>query len=429
MKALLLTYLLTYGGAACSLLEPWVGVLVYIAFAIIRPDALWFYSVPIGNYSRIVAVALLIGWGVRGLGNWRFGRATPIVWSFIGFVAWAALCAMDAPHQDTAWDYVGILAKILLPFLVGITLIDSVERLKQLAWTLVVSQGYVAYEMNTYYFGGYNRAAEGFGGMGRAVFGTGLVICLAVAFSLMLASKVIWHRALAAICAMLIGHTVLLTYSRGAMLATLAVAAYMVWIMPKTTKYLTYLAAAVAVTAALSGPSVYERFGSTFAEAEDRDASASSRLDLWMNCLDLMSKRPLTGVGPEHFGYHAPEYGWEAGKEAHNLWLQTGAELGIPGLALMVAFFGLTVLRLWRIAGRFGRSDEPWLPGLAAATTAGLIGFSFAGVFVTIARLELPYFAVLLGAGVLKVAALAPLESHQTAILESESECLAPCLS
>lgn len=427
MKGLILTYALTYGGCAVALFQPWIGVLIYIAFCILKPDSIWFYSVPAGNYSRIVAIGLLIGWGLRGLGSWRFGRATPIVWSFIAFVGWAAISAARAPFQDTAWAYVEMIVKILLPFLAGITMIDSLERLKQLAWTIVISQGYVAYEMNMFYLGGFNMAEEGFGDMGRAVIGTGMVICLAMAIILALAAERRWQRCLAGGCALFIGHTVVLTYSRGAMLATGLMGGCIIWLLPKTPKHVAFLAAAGALGAVMAGPSVHERFATTFAAEGTRDASAQSRLVLWNNCLDIISKEPLFGVGPEHFQYHAPQYGWGEGKEAHMLWLQTGAELGTPGMLLLIGFYTLTCIRLLPLATSFGRWHDPWLPAFAAMTVAGLLGFMLAAVFVTVARLELSYYAVLLGAGTLKVAG--SVQPAAISSIESEQECLVPCLS
>ena len=46
MKGLIFTYLLTYGGAAVSLFRPFTGLLIYVCFAIIKPDAL---SVLVGS--------------------------------------------------------------------------------------------------------------------------------------------------------------------------------------------------------------------------------------------------------------------------------------------------------------------------------------------------------------------------------------------
>ena len=35
------TYLMTYGGSAVALVNPFVGLLIYVCFAIIRPESLW----------------------------------------------------------------------------------------------------------------------------------------------------------------------------------------------------------------------------------------------------------------------------------------------------------------------------------------------------------------------------------------------------
>ncbi len=87
-KGLLFTYGLTYGGALVSLFNPFSGLLIYICFAIVRPESMWFWSVPAGNYSRIIAIALLAGWAMHGFGSWRFGRARAIVTAGRHLVCW-----------------------------------------------------------------------------------------------------------------------------------------------------------------------------------------------------------------------------------------------------------------------------------------------------------------------------------------------------
>ncbi|MGH9429170.1 MAG: DUF5935 domain-containing protein, partial [Terriglobia bacterium] len=166
MKGLLFTYLLTYGGAVISLFSPFAGLLIYICFAIVKPDSMWYWSVPPGNYSRIVAAGMLVGWALHGFGHWQFGRARGIAVCFAGFVAWALLSALNAPQPDRGLAFVESFAKILLPFLVGMTTIDSIDKLKKVAWVMALSQGYVALEMNLSYLGGYNRIRdEGFARM------------------------------------------------------------------------------------------------------------------------------------------------------------------------------------------------------------------------------------------------------------------------
>src|SRR5262245_35542605 len=115
-KGLIVTYLLTYGGALVSLFNPYVGLLIYICFEIIRQESLWHLSVPAGNYSRIVAIGLLVGWGLHGCGSWNFGRGRPIVLAIVGFWVWAALSGLQAPDGERSWLFVESLGKIALPF-------------------------------------------------------------------------------------------------------------------------------------------------------------------------------------------------------------------------------------------------------------------------------------------------------------------------
>ena len=77
MKGLVFTYLLTYGGALVAIFKPFIGLLIYICFAILKPESVWPWAVPSGNYSRTVAIALVIGWAFQGFGRWNLGAAGP----------------------------------------------------------------------------------------------------------------------------------------------------------------------------------------------------------------------------------------------------------------------------------------------------------------------------------------------------------------
>ena len=127
--------------------NPFIGLLIYICFAIMRPDALWHWSVPAGgNYSRIIAIALLVGWAVNGFGNAGFGRARGIVFCLIGFWSWMLLSYVVTPVD---WNYVESIAKIVLPVVVGVTLVDSIAKVRMVAWVILLSQGYLAARSGT----------------------------------------------------------------------------------------------------------------------------------------------------------------------------------------------------------------------------------------------------------------------------------------
>lgn len=411
MKGLIATYLLTYGGALCSLINPFIGLLIYVCFAIIRPESMWHWSVPDGNYSRIVAIGLLIGWALHGFGQWRFGRGTLPTTMLIGFWCWAALSGLQAPDSARAWGFLESLGKIILPFVVGMTLITSVAQLKQLAWVIVLSQGYVALELNLAYFDGFNRLKiDGFGSMDNNCVAIAMVTGVGMAFFLGLYSPRWWQQGLAYFAAALMAHTIFFSFSRGGMLSLILTGGISLALVKLQPKHYVTLGLAALLGLRMAGPEVQDRFLTVFSDTEKRDASAQGRLELWEDCLDATGKRPIFGLGPAHWPLVAAEYGWLPGKEAHSLWMQVMAELGVPGVALLLGFYLVTMKRLWPLARH--PAGDPWLQLGAAMVVAGLFGFLISAQFVSLVGLEVPYYAGLMGAGVLKVAT-APTDGAQ----------------
>jgi len=406
-KSVILIYLMTYGGAASSLLRPYVGLLVYVSFALLRPEQLWFYSLPAGsNFSRIVAIGLLIGWAIQGFGTWRFGRARLVVQLLIGYWLWVALGTVLADTEN-AYGLLDGLTKTVLPMVVGITLIDTREKVFGLLWTIVLSAGYFAYEANQCFYGGMvNIQDDGFGGLGNGGLSVTMLSVALVGFWLGMVSTPWWQKTLAWGSAALAAHTVLFSFSRGAMLGLLAGAITAFFLIPKKPTHYAIFGLAVAVTLGLAGKSVRDRFATTFADKEERDESAQSRLDLWQDCLDAIKKRPLLGVGPGGFGRIAVEYGWPKGKEAHCLWLQTAAEMGIPGALLLLAFYLSGIERLWSIRKAAAFANNALVRELSPATIPAIVGFIVAAQFVTCSGIEAPWYIALAGMATLRVAFL-----------------------
>ena len=441
MKGFFITLILSYGGGFVALFEPFVGLLAYITLANLRPEYLWFWAVPRGgNYSRVVAAGLLVGFVMQEFLRWRqrepsagfltslvsfalrpvlalagilsganvgdLGRARAVIACLVGFFLWAVFSATLANNPVVAWNFIDILSKIVLPVVLGICLVTTTARLKALAWTLVLSQGYIAYEMNLVYYQGYNQfMAEGFGGMDNNSASIGMVTGMGLAFFLGLYSPRWWQQLLAFGCAALMGHSVLFAMSRGGMVAMVLTGAAAFALIRKTWRHYAVLTLAILLGLRLAGEEVRERFFTTFAGSRDRDASAESRLHLWRACVDVVDKNPFFGVGPDHWPLVANRYGFSRGKEAHTLWLQVAAETGLPGVALLIGFYGLCLTRLWPLArGRLPAGADPWLSYLASAVIAGLVGFAVSAQFVSLKLLEIPYYVTLVGAGVLKLA-------------------------
>jgi probable O-glycosylation ligase (exosortase A-associated) len=419
---LVVVYLVTYVGSVVALFSPFYGLLAYVCFAVIRPASLWHWSVPQdGNFSRLLGIAMLVGWAFHGFGKWRWGRAQVIVCALLAYLAWASVSASLAPDQSEAWHFVEELSKVVLPVLVGMTTIDSMHKVRQLVWVIVLSLGYVAFELNISYFSGFNRLhMTGFGGMDNNSFAIALVTGCGFAFFLGLEERVWWRKWLAFAATALMAHAVFFSFSRGGMLALLITGVVVFLLLDRKPKHHAWLALAVVVALRMAGPEVRERFASAFLNSEQRDVSATSRLDLWRDCWDAMLKNPMLGVGPDHWPLIAHTYGWPKGKEAHSLWFQTGAELGFIGVGLLAAYYLLAIWRLWPYARRRLTPSDSWLATLARMVIASLAGFMVAGQFVSLEGLELPYYVVLCGMAGLAVESRGPWAvSDESPIVES----------
>jgi putative inorganic carbon (hco3(-)) transporter len=102
-------------------------------------------------------------------------------------------------------------------------------------------------------------------------------------------------------------------------------------------------------------------------------ANVSHRLDAWRSALELIEANPLAGVGPGNFQFltaavdNRPPTRGDA-TVVHNTYLEVAAEVGLPALALLLAFLVTSFMRL-----RTVRRRHPGPPSFGVAATAGLI--------------------------------------------------------
>ena len=413
MKGLIFTYALTGIGVAGCLFSPFVGLLVYICFAIVRPDFMWSWSLQAGesHFSRIVGIAMLLSWAAHGFGRWNFGRAGGAVVALLGYWLWMMASSLQAADPQRAWELIEFYAKVILPFLVGLTTITTVRQLKMLAWVILLSQGYLAFELNLYYYqGAFNGPFEGWGGMDNNCVAIAMVTGVGLAFFLGMGAEGWWKKGVALVSAALMAHVIMFSFSRGGMLALALTGLMSFCLIPKKPEHYLLFGLAVLVGLRMAGPEVQKRFMTSFESNElgVREASAQSRLDLWHGALDTALRHPVFGVGPDNWGLYAPNYGWPRGKEVHSLWAQNAAEVGFVGVALLLAFFFLSIRRLWPLTHEATPVTDPWQRDAARMVIASLFGFVIAAQFVTIKYLEVPFYVALVGAGTLMLSRPAP---------------------
>src|SRR4051812_4305352 len=289
MKGLFFTYAVTFGSAALAPFYPYYAFLAYVAFANLKPEFLWPWSVPQGNYSRIVAVAFLFGWLLNGAGSSRLRPVLPIVAALFCYWAWLFLEATISPAQAEAWYAFEVLSKVFLPLIAGLTLLNSLERLKQLAWVLVLAHGMLAIQFNQqYYTYGIDSDTWMFAGLDNNSIAITMVTAVGLAFFLGLASEAWWQKGVAFALAGLMAHVVLFSMSRGGMLAMCVSGATAFLLLPKRMISYVSLAVAALLVIGLAGENVRNEFLSSFGKEEELDPSAQSRFQLTRDALDCM---------------------------------------------------------------------------------------------------------------------------------------------
>jgi hypothetical protein len=143
------------------------------------------------------------------------------------------------------------------------------------------------------------------------------------------------------------------------------------------------------VTGVVSG-NVYSRLGT---------AAGSNRYQYWRAAVHAFNSKPVTGIGPGTFEFYWAQHGSlnEFIRNAHSLYLETAAETGLVGFALIAAF--LLVLICAGVARALRASSAPRT--LLAAATAALLAFCTAAGFDWVWQLAVvPLVALLLGAAI-----------------------------
>lgn len=179
--------------------------------------------------------------------------------------------------------------------------------------------------------------------------------------------------------------------------------------------------AALVAGAALNVPGALDERWEDFKQPYDvtstgaarlSDPSGGARYELWQAAVDANATAPLIGIGPGTF-----EFWWSRNattqvfvRDAHSLYMETLAEVGVIGLVLIVAMIAVIlavgIRRAWR--RRVGRTSA------LAAATAAAAAFALAATFDWVWELTvLPVAFLLLAAAILGPDAVAPSDGPQ----------------
>jgi O-antigen ligase len=344
-------------------------------------------------------------------------RATAAV---LLLLLWAALSIPAALNPATAvFFFIGKFFKLVLLYLLIASAVRGFKDVDRLAFVYYASAAvYAAVILTRFSLGSGEWRLGGLYYYDANDFATLAVTAIPLGLYFSVRRGPPAQRVTSALGLALLSVTFVRSGSRGGFLAMLAVTLFvLVGYRTVRTKWrVAGIAAIAAVLLATASDRYWTQMQSIFSSERDyNQTSQSGRIQIWQRGMGYMLEHPVLGVGLNNFpvaegtiSAMALEHPDQAGvrwDQAHNTFVQVGAELGIPGLLFLVTMLGGAYGALRRVA-RQRPAPQTGVRGpsqLADALTASLVGFIVGGFFLSLAYHEMLYTLVALAAGLGKV--------------------------
>lgn len=203
-------------------------------------------------------------------------------------------------------------------------------------------------------------------------------------------------RVLAGLMTVAVTLGVVLSFSRGGAVGLVALVAALVVLRMVRLRYVLVVLLALALIV-VSFPQYFDRVTSIVAASgfagetptSEVDNSLLSRATETLAAALVMVDHPVVGVGPGMFPAYYEEYAQVVGllirndaeRQAHNLYLGLGAEVGIPGLIVFL-IIGFVTMRMLLRARRVSLVRRPDLERLTTPFLLALLTYYVTGLFL-----------------------------------------------
>lgn len=449
LKLALMLMVTCFGVVGSVIYAPFIPVAIYYMYAVLRPQFLWNYSLsayvsPDFPWSMLLAAAAIATAIIWRAAFWlspsrfegvRLPRFTVGHYLLGLFALWIAVTYVSAERMDVAegcWDE---YRKIFLVFFIASLVTISVRQVWTLYLMFTFSLVYIAWEVNEIYFssGGYNFLYNrGFCGLDNN--GAALLLAMGVPMCVYAWDGIRhWSRWFFPVGVALIGHCVLLSYSRGAMLS-LMISAPLYLVRCRNKKLiLAFYAVGLAAVPFMASKEITDRFMTITKHSEDE--SANSRKTTWSIAWRMANERPVFGFGLRNSSLYTAQYGADMeGRVIHNTYLQIGADSGMVGLGfylvhLVGIFTCCTLIRRYMLGNvglvQYALAIGHWLAGgrwqpqvnltgtddhesrraytIACGIEGAMVTFVFGSFFLSMETFEPPYILAFLAAQTLAI--------------------------
>lgn len=387
-----------FGLVPLMIKRPAIGALVFMWISLMNPHRLTWgpaYGFPFAMMVAVITIGAIL-----------FSReprdypATPVTVLLIIFMVWVTITTLFAisPPFIVNYEWTRVI-KTLLMVAVTILVVQSEADFKKMAWVLVISIGLFGAK------GGLFTLATGGSYLVLGPAGSYIAENNSLALAMVMAVPIIWYMRLQAdkrwlrygLTAMAVLTVIAAagSYSRGALLAGVAMMGFL-WLKSRNKVGTGVVLLMLIPLILLAMPEQWHARMSTIDDYQT-DGSAMGRINAWYFAIEVAKAHPLGGgfmvFNPAMFRVYAPNpTDFHA---AHSIFFQVLGEHGYVGLAL---FIGI-IAAAWSTANKIIKSarqhpELKWASDFAAMAQVSMIGYMVGGAFLSLAYYDYFWYVV-----------------------------------
>jgi O-antigen ligase len=350
--------------------------------------------------SRVIApVALVVTLAVASHERARLRPSAPAAWAYL-YVLWVLASGLWTVSLSGTAFLLASLAIALIYAAAFASLVTAHRELEHVLYALAGAALLTGLFAIATYLLQYSPDLQ----EGRAQGATGdpnffaAYQLVALPLVLVLAGKATrWLRTGLYVTVLVIVGSIFTTLSRGGLLTLLVITIVML-ALPAKALFRSRMQKGVAIVVVIAGLATALSLSSDSLalRLETEDKTGSGRLIAWNAALLSFEERPYLGLGYGAFAAasndlirHTPDVSFRHyelspdGVVAHSLYIGTLAELGVPGLVILLGLLLSTALALRRVSRRAALAGDQFLSQTANALLVGLLAWSLSSIFLS----------------------------------------------
>lgn len=391
---------LVLAASLAALKRPWVGVLAWAWVSLMNPHRFswgFAYDFPV---AMLVAVCTLLGilFHSKELQKVPLNGATL---SWLLFLFWLNLATPFSINLNSVFPVWEKIMKIMVMLFFSMALIVERRQIQALIWIVGLSIGLLGLKGGffTVIGGGGDRVWGPPGSFieGNNEVGLAFVIIVPLLYYLFEETKDLRIRRGVAGMTLACVIAALGTHSRGALLATAAMVAFL-WMKSQKKVATGFWIVILTPVLYFFMPAEWHSRMATISTYE-QDASAMGRINAWQMAFNIANENFFGGgldiYTADIYYKYAPIP--DIVRAAHSIYFQILGELGWIGLLLFLCIWFFT----WRLATRLINLSKDqrgllWITSFARMAQVSLVGFAVGGAFLSLAYFDLPYYLIVI---------------------------------